>query len=268
MDSYTCPKGHISTEPDFCSECGTKMQAAPAAPASVIVTAPPAAVAGKCPDCGAARVADGSNFCEVCGYNFSTGAHGEIPVAAASSPAPAPAAKVTPPASAPGGAGGFACPASQASQQSPDRQPQAPSLTTAVSAPQTAAAPAAAPQTAARWTILIAVDPSLRETGSPEPPAGVGPFTIHLDQPMSLIGRRSESRAIFPEIPLNYDDAVSHRHALLQRGADGSLSLRDIGASNGTRLNGKAVQPLVDIPMKDGDEITLGHWTRITVKAG
>jgi pSer/pThr/pTyr-binding forkhead associated (FHA) protein len=101
----------------------------------------------------------------------------------------------------------------------------------------------------------------------PEPPAGVGPFTIPLDKPVSLIGRRSDSRAIFPEIPLNYDDAVSHRHALLQRGDDGTLVLRDLGASNGTRLNGKDVEPLVDKALRDDDQITLGHWTRIAVKA-
>jgi pSer/pThr/pTyr-binding forkhead associated (FHA) protein len=114
---------------------------------------------------------------------------------------------------------------------------------------------------------VVAVDPSLREAGSPDPPAGFGPFMIQLDKPVSMIGRRSDSRAIFPEIPLNYDDAVSHRHALLQRGDDGTLVLRDIGASNGTRLNGKDVEPMLDTPLKDGDEITLGHWTRITVKA-
>jgi pSer/pThr/pTyr-binding forkhead associated (FHA) protein len=115
--------------------------------------------------------------------------------------------------------------------------------------------------------VVVTVDPSLREPGSPEPPAGVGPFTIPLDKQATLIGRRSESRAIFPEIPLNFDDAVSHRHALLQRGDGGTLALRDIGAANGTRLNGKDVEPMVDKPLQDGDEITLGHWTRITVKA-
>jgi hypothetical protein len=127
--------------------------------------------------------------------------------------------------------------------------------------------PVAAEPAPAGWLVVVAVDPSLRETGSPEPPAGVGPFTIPLDKPISMIGRKSASRAIFPEIPLDYDDAVSHRHALLERGADGRLVLRDIGAANGTRLNGKDVAAMVDQPLKDGDQITLGHWTRITVKA-
>jgi pSer/pThr/pTyr-binding forkhead associated (FHA) protein len=114
---------------------------------------------------------------------------------------------------------------------------------------------------------IVAVDPALRGPGSPEPPAGVGPFTINLDKAVSVIGRTSSSRAIYPEIPLNFDEAVSHRHALLQRGGDGSLALRDIGAANGTRLNGKDVEPMVDYPLRDGDEIALGHWTKITVQA-
>ena len=94
----------------------------------------------------------------------------------------------------------------------------------------------------------------------------MGPFTIKLDKPLYLIGRTSEARGIFPDIPLNFDDAVSHRHALLERRADGVLVLRDIGAANGTRLNGQDVEAMADNPLRDGDEITVGHWTRITVK--
>ena len=229
MDVFACPKGHQSTEPDFCSECGAKIQGAPQAaptqPAVAMDAAPPPQSGQACPDCGAARAGDSAKFCEVCGYNFATGAHGEVPV-------------VDPP-------------------------PQEP-----VAPPPPPVAPAPTPTpTPAGWTVVVAVDPSLREAGSPDPPAGFGPFMIQLDKPVSMIGRRSDSRAIFPEIPLNYDDAVSHRHALLQRGDDGTLVLRDIGASNGTRLNGKDVEPMLDTPLKDGDEITLGHWTRITVKA-
>lgn len=194
---HICPKGHESTDADFCSECGAKIGQAEAAPQQA---APPQAVAEKCPDCGATRAAEGSAFCEICGYNFETKAHGEL-------------------------------------------------------------------KHTDGWTAIVTVDPSLREDGSPDPPAGVGPFTFPLEKPVNLIGRKSDSRAIFPEIPLNFDDAVSHRHALLQVGDNGALALRDIGAANGTRLNGKDLEPLTDAELHDGDEITLGHWTRITLKA-
>jgi ribosomal protein L37AE/L43A len=234
--TYTCPKGHASTEPDFCSECGAKIQGAHAAPAAQSGN-------GKCPDCGADRAADGSVFCEVCGYNFAAGAHGEIPVAPAS-------AKIAPPKEEPA---------------APPPPPKGWTATVAVDPSlREPESPAPPPK---GWTVSVAVDPSLREPESPAPPANVEPFTVSLDKPVSLIGRRSESRAVFPEIALNFDGAVSHRHALLERADSGALMLRDIGAANGTRLNGKDVPSLVDMPLQDGDEITLGYWTRITVKA-
>jgi pSer/pThr/pTyr-binding forkhead associated (FHA) protein len=111
------------------------------------------------------------------------------------------------------------------------------------------------------------VDPSLRDPAGPEAPANVAALTVALDKPVNLIGRRSEKRAILPEVAVDHDDGISHRHALLTRGDDGSLTLRDIGSSNGTRLNGADVQPMVDTVLHDGDQITLGRWTRITVKA-
>jgi pSer/pThr/pTyr-binding forkhead associated (FHA) protein len=111
------------------------------------------------------------------------------------------------------------------------------------------------------------VDPTLRDPDGPEPPANVAPLTIALDKAVNLIGRRSDKRAILPEVSLDFDDGVSHRHALLTRGDDGSLTLRDIGSANGTRLNGADVQPLVDTLLHDGDQITLGRWTRLTLKA-
>jgi len=117
------------------------------------------------------------------------------------------------------------------------------------------------------WTAEVKVDPSLREDGSPDPPADFTAQTLDLSQESNLVGRRSDRRAIFPEVALDQDDAISHRHALITRVPDGGLVLRDIGSSNGTRLNGVDVKPLVDMPLKDGDQITLGHWTRIVIRS-
>ncbi len=63
MTEAVCPRGHLSDDPDFCSECGLRI----AAPASAT---PPAAAAQLCPDCGTPRVA-GARFCEVCRHDFS-----------------------------------------------------------------------------------------------------------------------------------------------------------------------------------------------------
>ncbi|MBD0302775.1 MAG: FHA domain-containing protein, partial [Tolypothrix sp. T3-bin4] len=124
--------------------------------------------------------------------------------------------------------------------------------------------PSPAPLT---WELIITIDPSLRHPESPEAPANRQAIAFHLNKPNNLIGRNSQARAIEPEIALDFDNAVSHRHALLNLESDGSLTLRDINSSNGTKLNGIELKPMVDVSLKDGDEFTLGHWTRIAVKA-
>jgi len=237
--TVTCPKGHQSTEADFCSECGAKINGSringaganggPGQPAQPSATA---AATQTCPDCKTQRSADGSKFCELCGYNFETGAHGEIPMAA---PVPAPEAPVARP------------------------QTLAP--------PQTPDASLAVPEPAVdeKWTLVISIDPALKDEGSPDPPADWPPKQVAADRDTLLIGRTSESRAIHPDIALDFDSAVSHRHAILTRGGATGWTIRDIGSSNGTRLNGKDVQPMLDVPLNAGDRVTLGHWTCITL---
>jgi hypothetical protein len=183
-----CPKGHESEDNDFCSVCGAKI-VAPAVQ--------------TCPDCAVPRHPEDTVFCENCGYNFTSGEHGE---------------------------------------------------------------PKAPPSVLAEWEVTITVDPALKTPESPEPPADFQQSSILLLGESYLIGRRSEKRGILPEIPLDADDAVSHRHALLTRSADGGLSVRDVGSSNGTRLNGADLAPLTETPLKDGDSLIVGHWTRLTIR--
>jgi hypothetical protein len=209
MTTYTCPKGHASADADFCSDCGARI-GTPATPAQHLAEKPV-----KCPDCGTWHTTSAVRFCEVCGYNFETGGHGEVPT-------PEPEPPASPPA--------------------PD--PASPELA---------------------WEVLITVDPLLRTAESPEAPIDQAPIDIRLSKESSLIGRRSVTRAIEPDIALDLDAAVSHRHALLLLQADHTLLLRDIGSSNGTSLNGVELKPMTDAPLKDGDQITLGHWTRIVV---
>ncbi len=232
METFVCPKGHASSEPDYCSECGARIgEEGAVAPASGM-----AGGAEHCPECGAAREQLGIVFCEICGYNFATGARGGDPVM-------------------PVAAGSAAT-------------PLAPAEAEAASAASASVSASAAAGKAKSWQVVVSVDPTLRDPQSPEAPIGVVPQTVPLNVAVSLIGRRSQARAIFPEIDLSQDSAVSHRHALLQVDAAGGLTLRDIGASNGTRLNHQMVEPLKDHALADGDEITLGHWSRLVIKAG
>lgn len=218
MSTYTCPKGHASTEADYCSECGAKINGIQTHNLKTVPQAASSLV--TCPDCSALHDTDGGNFCEICGYNFLTGAHGEVP--------PVKAIATT-----------------AADDRSPSPIPTSPSPNPNIE-------------------IFVTVDPSLATANSPATP-DIVPITIQLDKESNLIGRRSEVRAIYPEISLDFDEAVSHRHAVINRQPDGTFILRDIGSTNGTILNGVELQPMVDTPIKPGDEFTLGHWTRIKV---
>ena len=217
----TCPKGHNSTESDFCSECGAKITGLGIVAVISNPTNKSTPAAQLCPDCRTPHESDSGNFCEICGYNFLTSAKGGDFLS-----------NFPPPIKSPANI------AATAPTQSPPAH--------AVS----------------QWQAIVSIDPSLGTPDSPTAPTQA-PIVIELKQLTNLMGRTSQARAIHPEISLDLDDAVSSRHAILTLAADGSLVLRDIGSSNGTMLNGKEITAMADIEIASGDEITLGHWTRI-----
>ena len=247
MSIYNCPKGHASTEPDYCSECGAKIQGvlqlalATNPHNSTVPQAAPAVV--NCPDCNAPHEPDSGDFCEICGYNFVTGGHGEVPPVPIM---PTPAVETIKQATTNGTSVGT----------STSHDPLTPRSTPAETAEATAVV----------LEVVATIDVSLRDEGSPLPPTTQPPITFRLDKESNLIGRYNDRRGIYPEVALDFDDAVSHRHALLNRQPDDSFIVRDIGSTNGTTLNGVELAAMVDTPIKDGDELTLGHWTRLTIK--
>jgi FHA domain len=216
-----CSKGHISTDPDYCSECGTKMTGAPSAiPAAATPAAAPAA-GEACPVCATPRLA-AARFCEVCRYDFEG--------------TTAPAVKAPAPAALPNQAPATAPPASEPVHQ--------------------------------RWETIIAVDPSLYREPDPALPCPTGqPERIFpLDMDDNLVGRRDDHRAIRPEIMI-VDPGVSHRHLSLRRRADGGFCALELGSTNGTMLNDTTLEPGVETPLANGDQLILGCWTRITIRA-
>ncbi len=219
---YPCPKGHNSTEADFCSECGAKIMGVGITETPVTQPIATSTATIPCPDCTTPHEANSGNFCEICGYNFLTG-----------------------------NSGGSAFP--------PPIVPL-PTSSTPISTIETA--PILTAPAPIQWQVIISIDPSLATPASPPAPTQA-PISIDLTNSTNLIGRTSVARAIHPEIPLDLDDAVSSRHAILTLHPNGSLILRDIDSSNGTMVNGKDIAALVDVPLRSGDEITLGHWTRI-----
>jgi len=86
-----------------------------------------------------------------------------------------------------------------------------------------------------------------------------------------LIGRRSVSRGISPEIDLSgapEDVAVSHTQAFLVRGADGGWVIIDPGSANGTFVN-DSTDPIPTnqaVALKEGDQVHIGAWTTLTLR--
>lgn len=246
-----CAKcGSDSTDADYCSNCGAKMGGAPSGLSAVqtsapIVSAPTVGDGSEsCPDCGTSR-RSGARFCEVCRYNFDTGASGVGAVSSAPpipQPDPIPTVESTPP---------------------PPSIPQPDLISTAPVADAPSISEQAAP---VAWEITAKVDPALYVDPDPNVPCPTDePERIFpLDFAENLIGRRSDRKDIHPEIPLP-DPGISHRHAKLLRLPDGNFVLLDVGSTNGTLLNNVEVKPGVRTPLQDGDEIVIGCWTRITI---
>jgi hypothetical protein len=130
-----------------------------------------------------------------------------------------------------------------------------------------------AEDTTTRWVATIAADRAHFEATAPDGLAfpSRAPATVTLEGDV-LIGRRSDSQGIQPDIDLSGpldDPGVSRRHATLTRAGDGSYQVTDLDSTNGTALNDGAHRLAPDEPvaLADGDRILLGAWTAITLRA-
>ena len=146
--------------------------------------------------------------------------------------------------------------------------------------PAAAGAPAAGsttvmPAAPSGWTAVVGADRAFFDgnvtAGVVTFPDPLTPRDVPLAGDEVSIGRRSESKGYFPDIDLSSpvdDPAVSRRHAVLQRQADGSWAVIDVGSTNGTWLNAED-DPLahgVVRALHDGDRILLGAFTCITIR--
>jgi hypothetical protein len=238
-----------------------------------------AAAAGPaCPNCGAVSV-PGALFCEDCGYDFTTG---QLP---RTDPAPLP----PPTGMASGMASGTAAPGlGEAAGAPSDLTPPPlapPAGMTPSPLPTTGDVPPPQPSDAGgtvppgqlgpvEWVAEVWIDPdwhAAQEVSEPCPSPGM-PEVIPLRGVSQLIGRRSVSRNIHPQIDCGADTGVSRRHAQLT--TDGQRWwVEDLQSSNGTYV-GTAGGPLPDVPVQPGQRTELpddarvyvGAWTRIVVR--
>jgi FHA domain len=133
----------------------------------------------------------------------------------------------------------------------------------------------AGPTPVVRWVAIATADRSYYDELAPDDvafPANYEPRTFALDSDEVMIGRRSATRGIEPQIDLSdtpLDDSISHRHAVLARCSDGSYAVIDVGSRNGTSING-SIHPIpldTPVPLADGDRIHVGAWTTLTIRS-
>ncbi len=201
-------------------------------------------MATTCDNCGEPCGAD-DLFCESCGYDFVTGS--------------VPESSDLPPLLAPDAQSG--------ATQAPSETAPPPSLV--------AEAPGGIPR------VLIAVSADADYFAAMVTEGEVPlPDPLPPDQELELfgselhIGRTSESRAVHPNVDveaLTGDPAVSTRHAVLRVSTNGTITITDVGSTNGTFVGGFDGDPItqgIPVELVDDRVVYLGAWTRLAIEAG
>ncbi|MFI6763742.1 FHA domain-containing protein [Micromonospora sp. NPDC050417] len=274
-----CSRGHESDLDDYCDVCGAAITGGTPAGAARprVVRAEgeghepvPRTGPSVCPDCGNPMV---GRFCERCGFDAFA-----VPVRTATDSAPPVEANAG--AVSPGGPPPVAL----------DPPPSAPDLPSAgqpapVRSPRPAAEAVEVPHghggVDGAWHVVVAADRTyfdrIESEHGVDPEIAFPRFCPERRFPLGsaqvVIGRRSRSRGIYPEIDLAgppEDPAVSHLHALLVGQPDGSWAVVDLRSANRTYVNDSVapIEPETPVPLRDGDQIRLGAWTRITLRVG
>jgi hypothetical protein len=101
------------------------------------------------------------------------------------------------------------------------------------------------------------------EAGCPEPPEDQPEHIFALDRRSLVIGRADNPNL---QIPIHDDPYVSRRHAeIIELG--GGWGLRDLGSTNGTKLNAVPLEGTEIKVLRADDVIELGCFSRLTVRA-
>ena len=224
--------------------------------------------------CPQGHTSETDDFCDVCGEPIATGA------------VPAPAASSSPASAAP--------PASSLTLDPPSATaPPAPTQECANCGEQnpadalfcescgydftTGQVPVPTPPMAdpgAEWVAEVWIDPDwFAAQNSPGGCATSGaPTIVPVRASTAMIGRRSQSRGIAPEVDCSGDGAVSHQHAQLILDHD-RWYVEDLGSTNGTFVGspGNALpttplEPHQRHELADDERVYVGAWTRIQIR--
>lgn len=251
--------GTLSESVHFCDDCGARVEAhaveaatlpllgdehvptasSPSGPSATHRQAEWSPEMRTCPErqggCGAVRQTLGP-FCKLCGFNFRLLQPGTLDITGVAMP------QVNGVSSAP-------------------RTPSAPSTKgTRVSS---TVVPLKAIISCDRQLYESLHDRDRQELAFPEHEPAV---TVALTAAEMLIGRASSQNPVQPHIVIGTDPGVSRQHARLLQQEDGSYAILDTGSAGGTVLNGHPIQGKLT-PLKPGDVLVLGAWTRIDILA-
>ncbi|MDR0783757.1 MAG: FHA domain-containing protein [Propionibacteriaceae bacterium] len=249
-----CEEGHETTAADFCDQCGM-----PVVEGVEVEPEPTQAVETHCPNCAAIHQV-GDLFCEACGYDYTTGAlptqsiHAELGLEEPEVAAP---------------------PESEEAAEVESGESGEPAESTDVTEPAKAPPPVAKPRGKSTktvpWVAEVWIDPqwyASQDTSDLLPP--LGPPRIITLGDSALIGRRSISRNIHPDIDCELDTGCSRRQAYLTS-ADGYWYVNDLDSANGTYV-GLATGSLPEDPIAGRTQvgpdqrIYVGAWTRIVLR--
>jgi hypothetical protein len=126
-----------------------------------------------------------------------------------------------------------------------------------------AAVPAVSSAPAAPSLVLLASVNTMRfdDPGSPPPPVDLSERTFILDRHSIVIGREGGSL----DIPIHGDPYISRRHAeIVWMGS--AWGIRDLGSTNGTRVNGVPLEGSEVKLLGPEDVIELGFFSQLTVR--
>jgi len=150
----------------------------------------------------------------------------------------------------------------------PDPEPPSNGYTPAPAPPpmqmaMPAPAPAVSSAPAAPSLVLLASVNTMRfdDPGSPPPPVDLSERTFILDRHSIVIGREGGSL----DIPIHGDPYISRRHAeIVWMGS--AWGIRDLGSTNGTRVNGVPLEGSEVKLLGPDDVIELGFFSQLTVR--
>jgi hypothetical protein len=117
--------------------------------------------------------------------------------------------------------------------------------------------------TLAGLVVVVSVDGDRsNDGGCPEPPVDVSERIFMVDQPSMVVGRE-EAPGV--HVPIPADPFVSRRHAeIIDLG--NQWGLRDLGSTNGTKLNGIALVGTEVRLVRANDVVEVGCFSRLTIR--